>query len=125
MKHGFVWSRIHFIHCPRVHLTREMTAVCGRPLHTLNPVAQKMGQRYTLSHKNVTSQKQGRNRVFASDTLSHNFPFCMIPCRIIFTAKGHPVERHIPSSQVWEYHSPFPRLRVCMGIENSTNHSGP
>ena len=26
-----------------------------------------------------------------------------IPCRIIFTAKGHPVKRHIPSGQVWEY----------------------
>ena len=27
----------------------------------------------------------------------------IIPCRIILTAKGHPVERHIPSGQVWEY----------------------
>ena len=26
-----------------------------------------------------------------------------MPCRIIFTAKGHPVERHIPSGQGWEY----------------------
>ena len=38
------------------------------------------------------------------------FPFYMIPCRIIFTAKGHPVERHIPSGQVWEYLPPSPGM---------------
>ena len=26
----------------------------------------------------------------------------VIPCRTNFIRKGHPVERHIPSSQVWE-----------------------
>ena len=47
------------------------------------------------------------------NTLSHNFYQKRTPCSIIFTVKGHPfepkimelslVERHIPSSQVWEY----------------------
>ena len=72
----------------------------------------------TLSHTNFASQKQSRNRIFACDTLSHNFPFYMIPsriiflsitipCRIIFSAKGHPVERHIPSGQILEYPPPW------------------
>ena len=75
-----------------------------------------MGLRYAPSHKSYVSQKQSRNRIFACDTLSHNFPFYLIPCRIIFlpitipchiilSAKGHSVERHIPSSHVQEYPS--------------------
>ena len=75
---------------------------------------------YTLSHKNFTKihcfmiTLKG---VLPRDTLSHNFLInCnalshnlyqkRTPCRIIFTVKGHPVERHIPSSQVWEYPPP-------------------
>ena len=43
------------------------------------------------------------NFLINCNTLSHNFYQKRTPCRIIFTVKGHPVERHIPSSQVWEY----------------------
>ena len=52
--------------------------------------------RDTLSH----------NFLINSNILSHNFYQKRTPCRIIFTVKGHPVERHIPSSQVWEYPPP-------------------
>ena len=44
------------------------------------------------------------------NSLSHNFYQKRTPCRIIFTVKGHPVGRHIPSSQVWEYPPPG---RIC------------
>ena len=47
-----------------------------------------------------------QNFLINCNTLSHNFYQKRTPCRIIFTVKGHPVERHIPSSQVWEYPPP-------------------
>ena len=76
-----------------------------------------MAQKYTLSRRNfakIHCFKRTLKGVLPRDTLSHNFlincntlshNFCQkrTPCRIIFTVKGHPVERHIPSSQVWEY----------------------
>ena len=43
------------------------------------------------------------------NALSHNFYQKRTPCRIIFTVKGHPVEWHIPLSQVWEYPTPGER----------------
>ena len=46
---------------------------------------------YTLSH----------NFLINCNVLSHNFYQNRTPCGIIFTVKGHPVERHSPSSQVW------------------------
>ena len=60
----------------------------------------------TLSH----------NFLINCNTLSHNFYQKRTPCRIIFTAKGHPVERHIPSGQVWEYPPP-------PGVDMSTQSS--
>ena len=95
--------------------------MCGKPLHTLYPVL-KMAQKYTLSHKNIAKIqcfKRTLKGILPHDTLSHNFLInCnslshnfhqkRTPCRITFTAKGHPVERHIPSIQVWEY--PPPRV---------------
>ena len=87
-----------------------------------------MAQKYTLSHKSFAKMhcfKRTLKGILPHDTLSHNFLIncntpshnflinCIIlshnfyqkrtPCRIIFTVKGLPVERHIPSSQVWEY----------------------
>ena len=47
--------------------------------------------------------------ILPHDTLLHNFYQKGAPCYIIFTAKGHPVKRHIPSSQVWEYPPPSSR----------------
>ena len=98
------------------YLTREVTGVCGKALHTLYPVAYKMAQKYTLSHKNFAKiycfkrnlknflphDTLSHNFLINCNTLSHNFYQKRIPCRIIFTVKGHPVERHIPSCQVWE-----------------------
>ena len=43
------------------------------------------------------------NFLINCNSLSHNFHQKRTPCCIIFTLKGHPVEQHIPSSQVWEY----------------------
>ena len=43
------------------------------------------------------------NFLINCNTLSHNFSQKRTPCCIIFTVKGHPVELHIRSSQVWEY----------------------
>ena len=105
--------------------------MCGKSLHTLYPVAQKMAQKYTLSHKNfakIHCFKRTLKGILPHDTLSHNFPFnCntlshdfyqkRIPCRLTFTVKGHPVERHIPSSQVWEYPPP----RLCLEYLNIMN----
>ena len=79
-----------------------------------------MAQKYTLSHKNLAKIhcfKRALKGILPHDTLSHNFlincntlshnPYQKrTPCRIIFTVKGHPVERQIPSSQVWEYPPP-------------------
>ena len=87
-----------------------------------------MAQKYTLSHKNLAKIhcfKRTLKGIFPHDTLSHNFLInCntlshnfyqkRTPCRIIFTIKGHSVERHIPSSQVcqvWEYPPPPPGLQ--------------
>ena len=76
----------------------------------------KNDQKYTLSHKNfakIHRFKRTLKNVLPHDTLQynflincynprHNFYQNMTPCRIILTVKGHLVERHIPSSQVWE-----------------------
>ena len=81
------------------------------------PCRIKNAPKYTLSHKNFAI-KRTLNSVLPHDTLWHNFLITCntlshnlyqkrTPCRIIFTVKGHPVERHIPSSQVWEYPPPL------------------
>ena len=76
-----------------------------------------MAQKYTLSHKNFAKihcfkrtlkgilphDTLFHNFLINCNTLSHNFYQKSTPCRIILTVKGHPVERHIPASQVWEY----------------------
>ena len=76
-----------------------------------------MAQKYTLSHKNFAKihcfkrtlkgilphDTLSHNFLINCDTLSHNFYQKRTPCCRIFTVKGHPVERHILSSQVWEY----------------------
>ena len=98
------------------YLTREVTWVCGKSLHTLYSVVQKMAQKYTLSHKDLAKihcftrilkgilphDTLSHNFLINCNTLSHNFYQKRTPCRIIFTVKEHTVERHIPSSQVWE-----------------------
>ena len=79
-----------------------------------------MARTYTLSHINfakihcfkrtlkgiVPHVTLSHNFLINCNTLSHNFYQKRTPCRIIITVKGHPVERHIPSSQVWEYPPP-------------------
>ena len=84
------------------------------------PCRIKNSPKYTLSHQNfakIHCFKRPLKDVLPHDTLSHNFLInCKTlshafyqkkkACRIIFTVKGHPVERHIPSSQVWEYPPP-------------------
>ena len=57
----------------------------------------------TLSHNFlINCNTLSHNFLINCNTLSHNFYQKRTPCRIISTVKGHPVERHIPSSQVWE-----------------------
>ena len=82
-----------------------------------------MAQKFALWHKNFAkihpfkSTVKGilphdtlsHNFLINCNTLSHNFYQKRTPCRTIFTLKGHPVERHIPSNQVWEYPPP-PRI---------------
>ena len=98
---------------PRERLVASSSTPC-------NLVALKITQKYTLSHKNfakIHCFKRILKGILPHDTLSHNFLInCntlssnsyqnRTPCRIIFTVKGHPVERHIPSSKVWEYPPP-------------------
>ena len=50
----------------------------------------------TLSHNFLTN----------CSTLSHNLYQKRTPYCIIFTIKGRPIERCIPSNQVWEYPPP-------------------
>ena len=111
------------------YLTREVTGVCGKPLNTLSH--KKIAQKYTLSHKNFAKihcfmitlkgvlphDTLSHNFLINCNTLSHNLYQKRTPCRIIFTAKGHPVERHIPSSQVWEY----PRVSILAKLISSGN----
>ena len=79
-----------------------------------------MAQKYTLSHKFFAKihcfkrtlkvilphDTPSHNFLINCNTLSHNFYQEKTPCRIIFAVKGHPVERHIPSSQEWKYPPP-------------------
>ena len=103
------------------YLTAEVTGMYGKSLHTLYLSHEKCPQKYTMSHKNCAKSINYSlfhlKHVLPHDTLSHNFLInCntltlnfyqkRTPCPIIFTAKGHPVEWHIPSCQVWE--SPMP-----------------
>ena len=90
----------------------------------------------TLSHKNTLPHKNlakihcfmitlkgvlphdtlSHNFLINYNTLSHNFNQKRTPCRIIFTVKEHPVERHIPSSQVWEYPPPGMNINVASAV---------
>ena len=96
------------------------------------PCRIKMARKYTLSHKNfakIHCFKRTLNGILPQGTLSHNFLINCItlwhdfsqkrtPCRILFTVKGHPIKRHIPSSQIWEY--PFPRTGYRIRNDLST-----
>ena len=79
-----------------------------------------MSQEYTLSHKTfpkihcfkktltnvLPPDTMSHNFLIDCNTLSHNFYQNRTPCRMIFTVEGHPVEQHIPSSQIWKYPPP-------------------
>ena len=56
------------------------------------------------------------NFLINRNTLSNNFNQKRTPCRRIVTVKGHPVERYISLSQVWEYPPP----RGFLGAQNKT-----
>ena len=136
MYFSFKWSRTQAITSepiPRgggAYLTREVKGCVAnlsisytlshkkfpKSLHTMHPVV--ILSKFCRNSIKILS----KSIVFIS-TLSHNFLInCntslddfyqkKTPCRLIFTVKGLPFERHIPLSQVWEYSSP-PPMGAC------------
>ena len=60
---------------PGGYLTREVMGMCGKFIHTLYPVTQKMPQMYTLLHKTfakVHCFTRTLKNVLLHDNLSHN-----------------------------------------------------
>ena len=65
----------------------------------------------TLSHNFlINCNTLSYNFLINCNTLSHNFYQKRTSCCIIIIVKGHPFERHIPSSQIWEYPLRAPTL---------------
>ena len=109
------------------YLTRKMTGMCVKTptlctrLHKNAPKSISCRTQSVPKIYKINCMKRTLKSFLPHDTLSHDFlincntlsdNFCQkrTPCGIIFTVKGYPVERHIPTIQACECSPPPSRV---------------